>query len=60
MTIAPIHRFLARGRDAAWIQLGYLYPTFMVWLVTAAIAGIAAVTARLFFRYVRPPGGAGQ
>lgn len=53
VTIAPIHRFLARGRDAAWIQLGYMYPTFMVWLVTAAIAGVAVVAARLFFRYGR-------
>ncbi|SEN46340.1 serine hydrolase domain-containing protein [Nonomuraea pusilla] len=47
-TIAPIHRVLARGRDAAWIQLAYLYPTFMIWLVTAAAAGLTVVAARLW------------
>ncbi|MFF5212151.1 serine hydrolase domain-containing protein [Streptosporangium sp. NPDC000396] len=47
-TIAPIHRMLAHGRDAAWIQLAYLYPTFMVWLVTAAAAGLTVVAARLW------------
>ncbi len=48
LTIAPIHRVLARGRDAAWIQLAYLYPTFMLWLVTAAAAGLLVVAARLW------------
>ncbi|MEV4018150.1 serine hydrolase domain-containing protein [Nonomuraea angiospora] len=47
-TIAPIHRILARGRDASWVQLAYLYPTFMVWLVTAAAAGLMVVAARLW------------
>ncbi|NUW36881.1 beta-lactamase family protein [Nonomuraea sp. SMC257] len=47
-TLAPIHRVLAHGRDAMWIQLAYLYPTFMVWLVTAAVAGLAVVAARLW------------
>ncbi|MGW5264639.1 serine hydrolase domain-containing protein [Microbispora sp. NPDC004025] len=47
-TIVPIHRLLAHGRDAAWVQLAYLYPTFMVWLVTAAAAGPAVVAARLW------------
>ncbi|MBN6053214.1 serine hydrolase, partial [Nonomuraea sp. RK-328] len=47
-TVAPIHRVLAHGRDAMWIQLAYLYPTFMVWLVTAATAGVAVVAARLW------------
>jgi CubicO group peptidase (beta-lactamase class C family) len=47
-TTAPIHRILARGRDAAWIQLVYLYPTFMAWLVTAAAAGLTVVAARLW------------
>ncbi|MEU6782136.1 serine hydrolase domain-containing protein [Nonomuraea angiospora] len=47
-TIAPIHRILARGRDAAWVQLAYLYPTFMVWLVTAAVASLTVVAARLW------------
>ncbi|MGN9837526.1 serine hydrolase domain-containing protein [Nonomuraea sp. H19] len=48
VTLAPIHRVLARGRDAMWIQLAYLYPTFMVWLVTAAAAGLTVVAARLW------------
>ncbi|NUW40496.1 serine hydrolase domain-containing protein [Nonomuraea rhodomycinica] len=47
-TLAPIHRMLAHGRDAMWIQLAYLYPTFMVWLVTAAVAGLTVVAARLW------------
>ncbi|PZG06402.1 serine hydrolase domain-containing protein [Nonomuraea aridisoli] len=47
VTMAPIHRVLARGRDASWVQLAYLYPTFMVWLVTAAVACLAVVAARL-------------
>ncbi|MDX3109123.1 serine hydrolase domain-containing protein [Nonomuraea angiospora] len=47
-TIAPIHRVLARGRDAAWVQLVYLYPTFMVWLVTASAAALTVVAARLW------------
>ncbi|MBB2912578.1 CubicO group peptidase (beta-lactamase class C family) [Streptosporangium becharense] len=45
--IAPIFRFLARGRDIMWIQVVYLYPTFMIWLVTAAAAGTVLVVARL-------------
>ncbi|WP_433243581.1 serine hydrolase domain-containing protein [Streptosporangium sp. CA-135522] len=48
VTIAPIHRILARGRDASWIQLAYLYPTFMVWLVTVAAASLTVVAARLW------------
>lgn len=48
VTLAPVHRVLARGRDASWIQLAYLYPTFMLWLVTAASAGLAVVAARLW------------
>jgi CubicO group peptidase (beta-lactamase class C family) len=47
-TIVPIHRILAHGRDAAWVQLAYLYPTFMVWLVTAAAVGLVVVAARLW------------
>ncbi len=47
-TIVPIHRILAHGRDAAWVQLAYLYPTFMAWLVAAAAAGLTVVAARLW------------
>ncbi|MFD1544815.1 serine hydrolase domain-containing protein [Nonomuraea guangzhouensis] len=46
--IAPVFRVLARGRDIMWIQVVYLYPTFMIWLVTAAAAGLAVVVARLW------------
>ncbi|WP_433508662.1 serine hydrolase domain-containing protein [Nonomuraea sp. CA-143628] len=46
--IAPVFRVLARGSDIAWIQVVYLYPTFMIWLVTAAAAGTALVAARLW------------
>ncbi|MEV4807471.1 serine hydrolase domain-containing protein [Nonomuraea sp. NPDC049421] len=47
-TLEPVHRFLARGRDAAFVQLAYLYPTFVIWLVTAAAAGLTVITARLW------------
>jgi hypothetical protein len=57
-TIVPIHRVLAHGRDAGWVQLAYLYPTFMVWLVTAAAAGLVVVAARL--SGVARSGGAGR
>jgi hypothetical protein len=46
---------LARGSDIMWIQVVYLYPTFMLWLVTAAIAGTALVTARLYSAVRRQP-----
>ncbi|MFG3437518.1 serine hydrolase domain-containing protein [Nonomuraea sp. NPDC047897] len=45
--IAPVFRVLARGRDIMGIQVAYLYPTFMIWLVAAAAAGVAVVVARL-------------
>ncbi|GAA0936761.1 serine hydrolase domain-containing protein [Actinocorallia libanotica] len=48
LTLVPIHRVLARGRDAMWIQLAYLYPTFTIWLVTASAACLAVVAARLW------------
>ncbi|MEV0589466.1 serine hydrolase domain-containing protein [Nonomuraea sp. NPDC050310] len=48
LTLAPIHRVMAQGRDAMWIQLAYLYPTFMIWLVTAAAAGVIVIAARLW------------
>ncbi|WP_106402562.1 serine hydrolase domain-containing protein [Actinocorallia populi] len=48
LTLVPIHRVLARGRDAMWIQLAYLYPTFTIWLLTASVAGLAVVAARLW------------
>ncbi|MEU7892532.1 serine hydrolase domain-containing protein [Nonomuraea sp. NPDC049152] len=45
--IAPIFRVLARGSDIMWIQVGYLYPAFMLWLVTAAAAGVVVTVVRL-------------
>ncbi|MGV9771011.1 serine hydrolase domain-containing protein [Streptosporangium sp. NPDC003464] len=45
--ITPVFRGLARGADIMWIQVVYLYPTFMIWLVTAATAGTAVVVARI-------------
>ncbi|MET8156159.1 serine hydrolase domain-containing protein [Sphaerisporangium sp. NPDC005289] len=45
--MVPVFRVLSRGRDIAWIQLWYLYPTFMLWLVVAAVACTAVVVARL-------------
>ncbi|MCG5215411.1 serine hydrolase domain-containing protein [Streptosporangium sp. KLBMP 9127] len=52
---APVFRVLARGSDIMWIQVVYLYPTFMIWLVTAAVAGTTLVAARLI-----PWGGTGR
>ncbi|MEV0616772.1 serine hydrolase domain-containing protein [Nonomuraea sp. NPDC050404] len=43
----PIFGVLSRGGDIMWVQLVYLYPTFMLWLVTAAAAGVIVVAARL-------------
>ncbi|GAA3582995.1 hypothetical protein GCM10022419_075940 [Nonomuraea rosea] len=56
--IAPIFRVLARGGDIMWIQVVYLYPTFMIWLVSAATAGTAVAAARLYHA-VRPARSAG-
>lgn len=45
--IVPIFRVLARGSDIMWIQVVYLYPTFMIWLVTATAACTAVLLARV-------------
>ncbi|MER5335317.1 serine hydrolase domain-containing protein [Micromonospora sp. NPDC002717] len=48
--LASIHRvvgWLYRGRDVAWIQVAYIYPTFMVLLVTATLGCAAVLVARL-------------
>jgi CubicO group peptidase (beta-lactamase class C family) len=47
---ATAHRvvgYLYRGRDVAWLQVPYLYPTFMVVLSVAALGGVAVLVARL-------------
>ncbi|MEV0232909.1 serine hydrolase domain-containing protein [Nonomuraea sp. NPDC050786] len=46
--VAPIMRVLLRGGDIMWVQVVYLFPTFMLWLVTAAVAGVAVVGARVW------------
>ncbi|MFI7466036.1 hypothetical protein [Nonomuraea sp. NPDC049646] len=47
VTIVPIMRVLLRGGDIMWIQVVCRYPTFMIWLVTAAVAGTTVTAARL-------------
>ncbi|MFV2112484.1 hypothetical protein ACFHW0_09095 [Micromonospora sp. LOL_025] len=50
LLLASIHRVvgaLYRGRDVAWIQVAYLYPTFMVLLATATLGSAAVLVARL-------------
>ncbi|MFJ6676676.1 serine hydrolase domain-containing protein [Actinosynnema sp. NPDC091369] len=50
LLLATVHRvvgFLYRGRDVAWLQVPYLYPTFTVLLAVAAVGGVAVLVARL-------------
>ncbi|QQQ73575.1 beta-lactamase family protein [Saccharothrix sp. 6-C] len=50
LLLTTIHRvvgLLYRGRDVAWSQVPYLYPTFMVLLSVAALGGVAVLVARL-------------
>ncbi len=45
-----IHRvvgFLYRGRNVAWIQVPYLFPTFMILLTVANVCGVVVCVARL-------------
>lgn len=47
---AAVHRIvglLYRGRDFAWIQMPYLYPTFMLLLATATLGCTAVLVARI-------------
>ncbi|MEV0316716.1 serine hydrolase domain-containing protein [Nonomuraea fuscirosea] len=60
LSAAPVFRVLARGGDIMWIQVVYLYPTFMVWLVTAAVAGTVVAGTRLGWSFARRPGSAGR
>ncbi|NRQ40673.1 beta-lactamase family protein [Nonomuraea sp. NN258] len=50
-SMSAVFRVLSRGGDIMWIQVVYLYPTFMAWLVTAAVAGVLVAVARLAGRY---------
>ncbi|WP_086828398.1 serine hydrolase [Allokutzneria sp. NRRL B-24872] len=48
--LAVVHRivsFLYRGRDVAWTQVAYLYPTFMITLAVTALGCAAVLGARL-------------
>ncbi|WP_091107276.1 serine hydrolase domain-containing protein [Micromonospora citrea] len=50
LLLASIHRvvgWLYRGRDVAWLQVAYIYPTFMGLLVAAALGCAAVLVARL-------------
>ena len=47
LTIHRVVGFLYRGRDVAWVQVPYLYPTFMVLLVAASLSGVAVFCVRL-------------
>lgn len=50
LLLATVHRvvgYLYRGRDVAWLQVLYLYPTFMVLLAVASLGGVAVLVARL-------------
>jgi CubicO group peptidase (beta-lactamase class C family) len=55
-----IHRvvgLLYRGRDVAWVQVLYLYPTFMVLLLKATVGGVAVFAARVARRQEEAPCG---
>jgi len=55
-----IHRvvgLLYRGRDVAWVQVLYLYPTFMILLLTATVGGVAVFAARVARRQEEAPCG---
>ncbi|MFD0203395.1 MULTISPECIES: serine hydrolase domain-containing protein [Saccharothrix] len=47
VTVHRVVGFLYRGRDVAWRQVLYLYPTFMVVLAVATLGGVAVLAARL-------------
>jgi CubicO group peptidase (beta-lactamase class C family) len=56
---AVIHRIvgvLYRGRDVAWVQVPYLFPTFMFLLLTVALGCTAVLVVRLagLLRGARP------
>jgi hypothetical protein len=47
VTIHRVVGLLYRGRDVAWSQVFYLYPTFMLLLVTTMLGCTAVLVARL-------------
>lgn len=49
LLLVTVHRvvgFLYRGRDVAWLQVAYLYPTFVVALLVTAAGCVAVLAAR--------------
>ncbi|MCO1576697.1 beta-lactamase family protein [Crossiella sp. SN42] len=47
LTVHRIVGVLFRGRDVAWLQVAYLYPTFMLFLATATLGCLLVVLARV-------------
>ncbi|WHT17851.1 serine hydrolase [Crossiella sp. CA-258035] len=47
LTVHRIVGLLFRGRDVAWLQVVYLYPTFMLFLATATLGCLLVVLARV-------------
>ena len=47
VTVHRVVGYLYRGRDVAWLQVPYLYPTFMVTLLVTALCGVVVLVARL-------------
>lgn len=47
LTVHRVVGFLYRGRDVAWLQVPYLYPTFTVLLAVASVGGAAVAVTRL-------------
>ena len=55
--LVTIHRVMGalyRGRDVAWIQVPYLFPTFMLLLVTVSVGGLIVFIARLATLRIEP------
>ncbi|WP_262391539.1 hypothetical protein [Nocardiopsis sp. CNR-923] len=62
LLLAAVHRivgFLYRGRDVAWIQVSYLYPTLMTLLAVAAL-GCALLAVVRVVALVRERGRTGH
>ncbi|MFF5246551.1 serine hydrolase domain-containing protein [Streptosporangium sp. NPDC000095] len=47
LTITDVFGVLARGKDITWMQVTYLYPSFMIWLVLATGACAILVLVRI-------------
>lgn len=47
LTVHRVVGYLYRGRDVAWLQVPYLYPTFVVALAVTALGCVAVLAARV-------------